>query len=165
MVTQEYLLALGENRWAFAIADYEMASFLMAIDPGYQALIDTPVDFNSIKTSKKMARDLVTRIDGTYAPSHFKMAISTLADDWTALALQRNNLVHAWGFQDRSGASLLGGLSHDFPKGRPPVREMTHWTADEVRRMTAACSALCVRIGKLREKYEELNLPRYSSKP
>lgn len=146
-------MALGENRWAFAVADYEFVFFLMTISAPYQRLVDQPANRAAVITSGRLAKDLRSISLNMPMPQAILDEIDTLADDWTMLTERRNNLAHAWGYSE-NGTAQLGGYCHKFPKGLAPVHTLMKWSVADLNCLTNEYRTIHGRIRNCRVQYE-----------
>ena len=110
MASTEYLLALGENRWAFAAADYQFIYFLMTIDREFQVLIDRPAKRAAIVTSGQLPKYLRKLLLGCPAPTHLVDQAIALGQEWKKITYRRNRLAHAWATQINVRSVNLAGL-------------------------------------------------------
>jgi hypothetical protein len=163
MASAEYLMALGENRWAFADADYAFVFLLMTLDRRYQVLVDSPDTAANVVTSGKLGKHLRDRIAKLRLPSDMRDEAEAIASAWVTVSDRRNSLAHAWGYSDARGISQLGGYSHKFPRGKPPVHTLMHWRIEDLREMTDDCRKISSRITNWRMKYERLKTARSRS--
>lgn len=155
MATQEYLLALGENRWAFADADYALVFLLMTIDRNFQAQVDFPKTSGEVVTPGRLAELFAVRVAKLSLSADLRDKANRLIADWAELAESRNNLAHAWGYVDASAVGQLGGYSHKFPRGDAAIHKRMIWPLDQVQRMTAECRKISARITDWRLHYEQ----------
>ena len=155
MATPEYHVALGENRLAFAAADYELVFLIMTLDSTFQNQVDSPKSRQDIVTSKSLSGHLTTRVSLLVLPDALVDEAQQIAADWSELSDRRNNLAHAWGFSDENGVSQLGGYSHTFIKGEY-VRTHMAWSLEQLQKMTADCRHIFGRIRSWRLAFADL---------
>lgn len=142
MDADEYLLALGRNRVAFAAIDYELALFGMSVDPDYQRRIDQPANRSEIPLSVRYVAHIVVHCEKLGLDVAIIRDLRELEHAWKPLCAARNNLAHAWGYGDYStGWNQLAGVLHDF-ESDPPVHTPKRWSLADIEAMTEACRTL-----------------------